>query len=331
MKLSTLTTALLLAPVALCLAQPPKPAPPVTPAPAVQTPAPKPPPRLEDVPGTDTIVLRIGDETITRSQFERLLAAMPDQQKARAQTPTGKRQVAEQIVQLEAMAQEARKRGLDKTDQSKELIRIQTDSVLANALYRDLSANVKADDAAMKAYYDAHKADYEEVSASHILIRYAGSPVPLRTGQKDLTPDEALAKAQDLRKRILAGEDFAKLAASESDDVQSGQNGGSLGNFTHGRMVPAFEEAAFKQPVGELSEPIKTQFGYHLIKVTKHDTQAFDAVKPTIEQKMRPEMAQKAVDDVRKQTTVTMNEAYFGPATPPPAPAPAPVPPAPAK
>ncbi len=311
MKLSNFSNILILAPLAIGFAQTPQPTPKATPPPPST--AARAPLALEDVPGTDPVVLTVGDDKMTKSEFEWLIAGLPQQAQARAQGPGGKRQIAEQVVQLKAMAQEARKRGVDKTEQAKELIKFQTDSVLANALYREISTGVKADDAAAQAYYDAHKADYDQVTASHILIRYKGSAVPMKAGGKELTPEEALAKAQDIRKRLTAGEDFAKVASAESDDEMSAKIGGSLGEpFVHGRMVPAFEEVAFKQPVGELSEPVKTQFGYHIIKVTKHETASFDSVKTSIEQKLKPEMAQKAVEDIRKQAAVTLNDTYFG-------------------
>jgi parvulin-like peptidyl-prolyl isomerase len=92
------------------------------------------------------------------------------------------------------------------------------------------------------------------------------------TGTDGPYPDaEALALANELRNRILAGEDFAALAGAYSDDTGSGANGGDLGWFGKGRMVAPFEEAAFSLPVGEVSEPVKTDFGYHLIEVIEKD------------------------------------------------------------
>lgn len=266
---------------------------------------------LEDIPGADPVVITVGEERITKSQFERLLAGLPDQVRASAQQGPGKKKLAEQVAELKALAQEARKRGVDRTPEVKELIAFQADNLLANSLYRDIAAKVAPDEAAERAYYEQHKAEYEQVTASHILIRFKGSSVPLKTGQKDLTEEEALAKTQELRKRLVAGEDFAKLATAESDDSTASKQGGSLGSFTRGHMVPAFEQAAFTLPAGQVSEPIKTQFGYHLIKVDSHAAQKFEEVKPAIEQKIKPELARKAVDEIRKQTPVTLNEAYF--------------------
>ena len=92
------------------------------------------------------------------------------------------------------------------------------------------------------------------------------------TGTHGPYPDaEALALANELRNRILAGEDFATLAGAYSDDTGSGANGGDLGWFGKGRMVAPFEETAFSLPVGEVSEPVKTDFGYHLIEVMEED------------------------------------------------------------
>jgi parvulin-like peptidyl-prolyl isomerase len=101
------------------------------------------------------------------------------------------------------------------------------------------------------------------------------------------TEAEALTLANELRERILAGEDFAALAKAYSDDTSSGANGGDLGWFGRNAMVAPFEEAAFSLAVGEVSEPVKTDFGYHLIEVLERD----DA-RPKDESQLQQERAQ---------------------------------------
>jgi peptidyl-prolyl cis-trans isomerase C len=297
--------------VLLCAQTPPKPAPAppklATPAPAPQAPAE--PPAL----APNTVVLTVGDQNVTKAEFEAILEGLPEQTRKSAVGP-GLRKMAEDLANLKALSHEARRRKLDQSTSVRQMMEIQQDQVLANTLVKQLQANMKTDDASVKAWYDAHKTDYEQVKASHILIRYKGSPVPLKEGQRELTEAEALAKAQDIRKRLLAGEDFAKVAKAESDDTGSGANGGSLGTFTRGRMVPAFEQAAFSLPVGQLGEPVKTQFGYHIIKVEEHSAKTLDEVRPQIEQQMKPQMTQKAVDEVRNSAQVVINDQYFGPA-----------------
>ncbi|MBV8843521.1 MAG: peptidyl-prolyl cis-trans isomerase [Bryobacterales bacterium] len=169
-----------------------------------------------------------------------------------------------------------------------------------------------ADDTAARAFYDSHKEDFQEVTAKHILVRFQGSQAPLRLGQKELTDAEALQKAKDLRAKIAGGANFAEVAKAESDDTGSGANGGDLGAFTKGRMVPEFEKAAFSQPIGQVGEPVRSQFGYHLILVEKRETKPFDAAKAEIEQRLGPDQAQKGLDELKKKTTIVYDESYFG-------------------
>src|SRR5271166_6214963 len=137
MKLLTHSTFLILIPLAaLCLAQEQ-----VKPG----TPEPKPPPpTLEPVQtvvvAPDAVVISVGDEKITRAQYEALLAALPDQVRAQAAGP-GKRKLAEQLAEIKAMALEARKRKLDQEPETKVLIALQTDQALASMLYKELVAN----------------------------------------------------------------------------------------------------------------------------------------------------------------------------------------------
>ncbi len=110
----------------------------------------------------------------------------------------------------------------------KEITELQVNSMLAGFLYQDLLEASKPDEAAVKAYYDTHKAEYDEAKVFHILVRFKGSRVPLQKDQKDLTPEEALAKAQDLKKKLDGGADFAELAKTESDDKASGATGAGI-------------------------------------------------------------------------------------------------------
>ena len=100
----------------------------------------------------------------------------------------------------------------------------------------------------------------QEVNASHVLIRVA----------PDATPHDTLAayqKIEKIRQQVLAGADFGQLARTESEDPSAKENAGKLGYFTAMQMVYPFESAAYKTPVGQVSQPIRTRFGYHIIKV----------------------------------------------------------------
>ena len=331
MRISLLSTSLLVATLAWGQTKSATPA--ATPAkPPATTPAPKPaaapapaadaaqpaaaPAAASAAVSADTVVLTIGSEKITKAEFEQIFAQvvsqMPPERRGAAQDPKAKRQLAEQLAELKALAQEARRQKIDQTPEAKAQIAMRDDQLIAGLLFQRISKETKPSSADLQAYYDGHKNDWETVSARHILIRMKGSPVTLKEGQKDLTDEEALAKAKDLRAKIVAGGDFAALAKAESDDVGSGANGGSLGEFTRGRMVPPFDEAAFTLKVNDVSEPVKTQFGYHIIQVTKHDTKKMDDVKNEIAEKVTPEMAQKSVEAIRDKAAITFDQSYFG-------------------
>jgi parvulin-like peptidyl-prolyl isomerase len=283
---------------------------PAKPAPSLAKPADN-DAKASTVPPEATVVT-VGTEKITRAQFEQIVAALAENGQ-RATTPADKRALAERMGEIMGLAQEARKRKLDQAAGVQQMIMISSDQVLANTLANRVSSAVKIDDAAMHAYYDAHKADFEEAKAIHILIRFKGSRVPIKTGGKDLTDEEALAKAQDIRKQLLAGGDFATIAKAESDDTVSGADGGSLGPASgRGKFVPPFDQAVFSLPIGQISEPVKTPFGYHIIKVEARGPKSFDEAKPDVEKKLKPQLVREAMDKVKKDTPVTLDDSYFG-------------------
>lgn len=259
----------------------------------------------------DPVVLTVGAEKITRSMFELIMGTLSEQQRAQLQTPEARRSLAEQVAELKILAQEGRARRLDASPAVQTRIVLQAEQVLANAVYQEMLA-AKPEEAVLRAYYDQHKDDYTEARGRHILIRFQGSRVPVRDGQKDLTDAEALAKARELRAKLVAGASFEEVAKAESDDVGSGANGGDLGTFAPGQMVEEFEKAAFEIPVGEVSEPVRTAFGYHLIKIEARGAKPFEEMRAQIEQRIRPELGQKAIDALKAKATVIYDEAYFG-------------------
>lgn len=298
---------------------------------SAQTPAPKPsaqpptPPSPASQPNANAapqikfeqvdpnrVIATIGSETITASQFEAIINSLPPQAQAQYRGPA-KRQLMEQLVQMKVLAHKAQEMKLDQTPEAKQQIALMTDNILAGMAGKMMMSTATVDPAEVQKYYDSHKSEFETVSAHHILIRFKGSPVPLKDGEKDLTDEEALAKAQDLVKQLKAGGDFDKIAKAESADAGSGAKGGDLGTFKRGQMVKSFEDAAFSLKVGEISDPVKSQFGYHIIRVDKIETSSFDAAKPTIENKLKPEIAKKQMDELEKQANVKLDDAYFGP------------------
>jgi parvulin-like peptidyl-prolyl isomerase len=259
----------------------------------------------------DPIVLNIGSLKVTKKEYEEFISALPPQIQAEANGPN-KRKVAEQYAELRLMAEEARKRKIDQTPAVKAQLAFQLDQALASILFRELQNEVKIDDAALQTYYDAHKGEYEQVKAKHILIRFTGSRVPVREGMKEISDSEALAKAAEIKKKLEAGGDFAALAKAESDDTGTGAQGGDLGSFGRGQMVPEFETAAFAQPIGKVGDPVRSAFGYHLIVVDSRNAKSMADMKGEIEKALRPDLAKKEIESIKKVNVISVDEGYFG-------------------
>ncbi len=164
--------------------------------------------------------------------------------------------------------------------------------------------------------FEEHKSSLERVQARHILIRVKGSRVPLRPGEQDLTDDQAKAKADEVYKRLKAGGDFAKIAREESDDTGSGADGGDLGSFGHGRMVMPFEQTAFSLKEGEISQPVRTPFGWHVIQV-EHRFDTPEKLAEQIRASLGPKKTEDLIADLKKSRKTEIDTSFFGPPPPP--------------
>jgi len=142
----------------------------------------------------------------------------------------------------------------------------------------------------VQSYYNGNITQYqtpEQVRASHILLNTAGK-------------DEAAVRkqAEDILQQVKAGADFAELAKKYSEDEGSKPNGGDLDYFSRGRMVPEFEAAAFALEVGQVSDIVKSQFGFHIIKVIDKKpavTRSLDEVRPQIEEQLKRQRADQQI------------------------------------
>lgn len=175
------------------------------------------------------------------------------------------------------------------------------DSLLFDEMKEAVTKGSAVSEEEAKAYYEAHKGDFVQQEARdtrHILIvpvqpaaASTASTIPTQTDW-----DAAKAEAEKVRSQIQNGADFITEAAKYSDDDATKDSGGDLGPVIRGQMVPAFEEAVFRLKKGELSQPVKTQYGYHLIEVTDITPEkqlAYDEVKENIKSTLLDEKQSK--------------------------------------
>ncbi|HEX7155506.1 MAG TPA: peptidylprolyl isomerase [Thermoanaerobaculia bacterium] len=309
MKKTTKTMlALALATSTVAFAQQPAPAKPAAPATATQA----------TTASGDPIIVAAGDVSIRKSEFENALKTLPAEYQQYAMGP-GKRQFAEDFLRMKMLAAQGMKAGLDKDPEVLSQLELMRANLVANAQLSRMEKDVKVTDADLQKIYDSKKPEYEQVTARHILIAFKGSPAA-QPGKAELTEEQAKAKAEDIRKQLAAGANFDELAKKESDDLGSGSRGGELGAFSRGQMVPEFEKAAFEAKVGDVTPVVRTQYGFHVIKVEKHDFTPFADVKESLASQERQKKLQETLEAMKTNANVTFNTAYFGeaPATPAP-------------
>ncbi|HEX7707809.1 MAG TPA: peptidylprolyl isomerase [Thermoanaerobaculia bacterium] len=264
----------------------------------------------------DPIVIAAGDVTIRQSEFEGALKTLPAEYQQYAVGP-GRRQFADDYLRMKLLASQGMKAGLDKDPEVIAQLNLMRENLVANAQLQKIEKGITISDDDLKKEYEANRGEFERVSAKHILIAFKGSPAA-QSGKPELTEEQAKAKAEDLRKKIVAGAAFEELAKSESDDVGSGARGGDLGDFGRGQMVPEFEAAAFAAKPGEVTPVVRTQFGYHILRVESNELTPFDEVRESLERSERQERVQAALEKLKTEAKVSYNDSYFGPATPAP-------------
>jgi peptidyl-prolyl cis-trans isomerase C len=276
----------------------------------------------------DDTIVKVNGTIITRAEMDRAMKVLSAQSQMGKQTPPSKSAedtVLEQLISAELLFQAGTKLGVkdldkqvaDKVAQGKakfktdaeyenalksagltpkaleELLR--KDIVINNLVVKEIVPKVTVSDTDAKKFYDENIDKFkrpEQIKASHILCK-----VDPKASAED--KKKAKEKAASLLKEIKSGKEFTELAKTNSD-CPSSKQGGDLGLFGKGQMVPAFESAAFALKPGEVSDVVETQFGYHIIKVTeKKDAGSakFDEVKDRIQEYLKNQKIQKGVLD----------------------------------
>lgn len=251
------------------------------------------------------------DMALTLTDYEAATMFLPKEKRAMMQ-PSIKQIMAflENVMVYRVLANEARAAGMDKDPVTRKEIEQAVDKLLALKRLEAFSAAVKRPDftAAARENYEVNKAKYtiaEGVNAEHVLISQAGR-----------SDAEALKRAEEVHKKALAGADFAALAMEYSDDQSKAQNKGSLGFFGRGQMVKPFEEAAFalKKP-GEISPVVKTQFGYHVVRLVEKraaTVQSFEEVKEKILREVEDKFVADArvayISDIKNDKSIVIHE-----------------------
>ncbi|MCI0468819.1 MAG: peptidylprolyl isomerase [Nitrospirae bacterium] len=240
-------------------------------------------------------MLKVGDVVLNKDAIEKEIKAMPEEaQKMLYSDKVMFEKFLQDYADKEMLYKEAMKKGVDKDkdfirrmEYSKKIATIQF------MLNKELSERAKVTDKDIQEYYNKNKAEFKKPASyklSHILVKTE-------------------AEAKKAAERISKGEDFAKVAKEASADKESAKNGGDLGEVEKGNMPPEFDKAVQGMKKGQISAPIKTQFGYHIVKVVDIKPESFMDIK-NVKENLRNVLAQEKQQKILEEYIKGLKQAY---------------------
>ncbi|MFC4804841.1 peptidylprolyl isomerase [Filifactor villosus] len=197
------------------------------------------------------LLAKVNGHEITQKDLDFMKQSLSPEILRSFQGSEGDKAFLGEMINQKLMYLDAKANKLDENSEFKEQLASVTENLLTQLAIKQILNSVSVSEEEKKAFYEENRSHFlqgEKIEASHILV-------------------DSEEKANELYIKVEEGEDFASLA-SEHSSCPSKTSGGSLGQFGRGQMVPEFEQAAFSLELGEVSKPVKTQFGYHLIKLT---------------------------------------------------------------
>ncbi|MEW6684012.1 MAG: peptidylprolyl isomerase [Nitrospirota bacterium] len=234
-------------------------------------------------------VATVNGQPISKAAFEEALAGIPPQMQSQMTTQEGREALLDDLVTQEVLMQEGRRVGVEKDAAVKSRLEDARRQILVQSVLQKI-VETDVTDEKVKAYYDSHKEEFRQVRASHILV-------------------ETEQQAKDVKKRAVGSPDFAALAKEVSTDPSAQENGGDLGFFRKDQMVKPFADKAFAMKVDEISDPVKTEFGYHIIKVAEiKDPEPLDALDPQSLNGIKRSVLNKRVEELKGRAKIVTHK-----------------------
>lgn len=245
------------------------------------------------------VLAEVNGGSITTGDFNRELKNLPEYLKAMADTPEGRKEMLDTMVIRELILQQASKDGLDKSPEIEEKLKdLKKRLIVESFLKKKVETESQVSDADLQKFYEQNKDKFktgEQIRASHILVK----------NEKE---------AKDILAQVKGGGNFEDLAKKHSVD-SSAAKGGDLGWFGKGSMVPVFEKAALALKEGQVSDVVKSDFGFHIIKLTGKRAAGIrpleevkDQIKSAIMPSKQQEVFQKIKEELKKSAKITVKE-----------------------
>lgn len=198
------------------------------------------------------VLLKFQDFEVTENDVQRFIITM-GQEGAQFNNEEGKKQIANEMMNQHLIYIDAKESGLDQDEEYKKELEVAKEQILRQYAMKKVLDEVEVSEDEIKEYYENNKSRFKKIHtfrASHILI-------------------DSEEKALQIREKISNNEESFEELAKANSTCPSSQSGGDLGLFSTGQMVPEFEKSCEELEIGEVSYPVKTQFGYHIIKLVE--------------------------------------------------------------
>lgn len=247
------------------------------------------------------ILARVNNTVITLDEFNKKIEMLPKQYQDIVKNQ--KKNFLDDIVKEELLYQEALKSNIDKDPETQKVVEEAKKKIIVFRLINDrVNEKVSVSDEEIKKYYDEHSEDFlmpERWRASHILV-------------------SARQEAEDIKNKLAGGASFEDIAKEKSKDATAKQ-GGDVGYFSKGQLIPEFETACLALEIGQISDIVETKFGYHIIKLMDKkspEVQKFEDVKDLIKKEREREqqkgLFENMMNDLMKSGKVTINSGLLG-------------------
>lgn len=236
----------------------------------------------------------VAGEEITEADLNDFLRNVPQEQQAYLSNPQFRQQYLEQLIALRMFSKLGEEEKLDETEEFKVILESAKKDILAQLTIAETLKGIHVTDEEAEDYYKSNKSQFskgETVKAKHILT-------------------EEEEKCSEILASIENGEKTFEEAAKEFSTCPSGQRGGDLGEFGKGQMVPEFEKAAFGAEIGKIVGPVKTSFGYHLIKVESKNG-ASETPYEQVKDSIKARMLQQKQNDAYNAKVRALKEKYI--------------------
>lgn len=229
------------------------------------------------------VLAKVGNREITQADVNFFMQSLNPQTSAQFQSEAGQKQLLDELINQELFYLDALDNKMDKDESYLREVERLKSTLLKQFAISKVLGNLKISDEEVESFFKENTAQFvspKSIQASHILV-------------------EKQEEAENILKELSEGLSFED-AAQKYSTCPSKEKGGDLGSFSRGQMVPEFEEVAFNMKLNKISEPVKTQFGYHIIKVTgetEEGSMSLEEVKPQIEKQLLGQKQEKVYFD----------------------------------